>query len=135
MTSDPSRPAPPAFAHPAEEEFARLLDFYAIPWQYEPRTFVLREDKEGRPVVAFTPDFYLPEQDLYVETTTVHPKQVRRKNRKIRWLLEHYPEIKIKLFKRSDFRQLMAKYDRDNPDLSAALGAEGQRDEEGDEVA
>ena len=94
-------PSAPAFAHAAEAEFARLLDFYGLRWEYEPRTFVLREDKAGQPAVAFTPDFYLPDQDLYVEITTIKPRQVRRKNRKIRWLLEPYPEINIKLFKRS----------------------------------
>ena len=116
----------PAFSHPAEEEFARLLDFYGLDWQYEPRTFVLRADKQGRPIVAFTPDFYLPEQDLYVEITTVRPKQVRRKNRKIRWLQEHYPEITIKLFKRSDFRQLMAKHGLDDDQRAAWIGLDSQ---------
>lgn len=126
MTPDTS----PTFAHPAEEEFARLLDFYAIPWQYEPRTFVLRVDKEGKPSVAFTPDFYLPDQDLYVEITTIRPKQVRRKNRKIHWLLEHYPEINIKLFKRSDFRQLMAKHGRNDAEVAAWIGADGQGEDD-----
>ncbi|MFN2168113.1 MAG: hypothetical protein ACK2U9_17870 [Anaerolineae bacterium] len=120
------------FAHPAEVEFAQLLDFYGIPWQYEPRTFVLREDRHGRPIVAFTPDFYLPEQDLYVEITTIKPKQVRRKNRKIRWLQEHYPEVNIKLYKRSDFRQLMAKYGLDDRERSAWIGLESQGEDEGD---
>lgn len=129
----PSSASPPSFAHPAEEEFARLLDFYGIPWQYEPRTFVLRADQRGRPAVAFTPDFYLPEQDLYVEITTIRPKQVRRKNRKIRWLLEHYPDINIKLFKRSDFRQLLAKYGRDNPAVASWTGVDGPDEEEDDE--
>ncbi len=134
MTLDaPSSAHSPSFAHPAEEEFARLLDFYGIPWQYEPRTFVLRVDQQGRPAVAFTPDFYLPEQDLYVEITTIRPKQVRRKNRKIRWLLEHYPEINIKLFKRSDFRQLLAKYGRDDSAVAAWIGLDGQDEDEDDD--
>lgn len=116
----------PAFVHPAEQEFARLLDFYGLHWEYEPRTFVLRADRQGRPVVAFTPDFYLPDQDLYVEVTTIKPKQVRRKNRKIRWLQEQYPDVNIKLFKRSDFRQLMAKYSLDHGDRLAWTGLDSQ---------
>ena len=119
-------PSAPAFAHAAEAEFARLLDFYGLRWEYEPRTFVLREDKAGQPAVAFTPDFYLPDQDLYVEITTIKPRQVRRKNRKIRWLLEHYPDINIKLFKRSDFRQLMAKYGLDDDDRAPWIGLDSQ---------
>ncbi|MEZ4767522.1 MAG: hypothetical protein R2844_03745 [Caldilineales bacterium] len=107
-------PSAPVFAHAAEEEFAHLLDFYGVRWEYEPRTFVLRVDSAGNPVAAFTPDFYLPDEDLYVEITTMRPKQVRRKNRKIRWLLEQFPEINIKLYKRSDFRQLLAKHGLDD---------------------
>ena len=118
------------FAHPAEEEFARLLDFYGIDWEYEPRTFVLREDREGRVAMAFTPDFYLPDQDLYVEITTIKPAQVRRKNRKVRWLQEHHPEVNIKLFKRSDFRQLMAKYGRTDAALAPWIGLDSQSEEE-----
>jgi len=129
-TLPPAPPPAPAFAHAAEAEFARLLDFYGLCWEYEPRTFVLREDKAGQPIVAFTPDFYLPDQDLYVEITTIKPRQVRRKNRKIRWLLEHYPEINIKLFKRSDFRQLMAKYGLDDEQRASWIGLESQGDDD-----
>lgn len=120
------RRASPAFAHAAEEEFARLLDFFGVPWEYEPRTFVLRTDSAGQPAVAFTPDFYLPDEDLYVEITTMRPKQVRRKNRKLRWLVEQHPEIKIKLYKRSDFRQLMAKHGLDDAAHSAWIAVEGR---------
>ena len=98
------------FTHPSEAEFARLLDYYQIPWQYEPRTFVLREDEHGQVIEAFTPDFYLPEQDLYVEVTTLRQELVRKKNRKIRELRERYPSVNIKLFTRQDFRALLARF-------------------------
>src|SRR5262249_7831229 len=54
------------FAHNSERQFAKLLDFYSIVWEYEPRTFILENDRDGRPVQAFTPDFYLPAYDLYI---------------------------------------------------------------------
>ncbi len=133
----PNVPPPaPAFAHAAEEEFAHLLDFYGVRWEYEPRTFVLRADSAGNPVAAFTPDFYLPDADLYVEITTMRPKQVRRKNRKIRWLAEQFPEINIKLYKRSDFRQLLAKHGLDDPARAPWIAAEGDfgDDEDADEL-
>ncbi|MGQ9491954.1 MAG: hypothetical protein ACUVR4_14640 [Anaerolineae bacterium] len=101
-------PAP--FSHPVEAEFARILDFYGIPWEYEPRTFVLARDALGNVTEAFTPDFYLPDQDLYVELTTMQPHQVRHKNRKLKRLCELYPEINIKLFKRGDIRALLLKF-------------------------
>src|SRR4051794_21058893 len=87
------------FSHPAEAEFARLLDFYGIEWQYEPRAFPL-EWQDGRIVRMFRPDFYLPEYDLYIEITVMKQALVRRKNRKLRKLRELYPDVQIKLLYR-----------------------------------
>lgn len=111
MTDAPSLPSP--FAHPAEAEFAHILNFYGIRWEYEPRTFELEWDDEGRVTEAFSPDFYLPDQDLYVELTTLRPELTTRKNRKLRRMEEIYPDVKIKLFKRRDLRDLMVKYGLD----------------------
>ncbi len=99
--------------NPAEKAFARLLDFYGIPWEYEPRTFVLREDEQGNVLEAFTPDFYLPEQDLYVELTTTSPRQISQKTRKIRLLKERYPDVRIRLFRRRDVAFIFQKFGED----------------------
>jgi hypoxanthine phosphoribosyltransferase len=101
---------PPAFANEAEAACAKVLDYYGVPWQYEPRTFVLAEDEDGRVVEAFTPDFYLPEQDLYVEITVMKQSLVTRKNRKLRRLRERYPEINVKLFYKRDIARLAERY-------------------------
>jgi hypoxanthine phosphoribosyltransferase len=101
---------PPRFANPAELEYAKILDWYGIPWMYEPRTFVLERDEEGRVTEAFAPDFYLPEQDLYLEVTVMKQSLVTRKNRKLRKLRQQYPEIKIKLFYERDFERLAARF-------------------------
>src|SRR5215471_17018510 len=61
--------SPVVFAHPSEEEFVRILDFYCIRWEYEPKTFPLEWGEEGNVVSSFTPDFYLPEHDLFLELT------------------------------------------------------------------
>lgn len=116
---------PPAFAHPIEEEFARILDYYGIKWEYEPHTFALATDDDGNITKAFSPDFYLPQQDLYVELTTMRPKLITKKNRKIRRMQELYPHINIKLFKRSDLRDMMIKYGIDEQALDL-LGTEAQ---------
>jgi hypothetical protein len=100
----------PKFVHPSEEVFARILDFYGVQWEYEPRTFALEEDERGNVTEAFTPDFYLPEQDLYVELTTLRPQLSTKKNRKLKRLQERYPDVNIKLFKRREMRNLMIKY-------------------------
>ena len=98
------------FAHPSELVFARLLDFYGIRWQYEPRTFPLQQDEKGNLVEAFSPDFYLPDSDLYVELTTMKQSLVTKKNRKVKRLRELYPEIKIRLLYQKDFEDLIFKY-------------------------
>lgn len=109
-----SQSTPPSFAHPIEAEFARILDYYGIEWEYEPRTFALQWDDEGKVTEAFSPDFYLVHEDLYVELTTIRPKLITRKNRKLRRMGELYPDINIKLFKRSDLRDMMIKYGMDD---------------------
>ena len=89
---------------------ARILDFYAVRWEYEPHTFPILWNLDGDVVESFSPDFYLPDLDLYLEMTTLRQKLVRKKNRKLRRLRELYPDISIKLFYARDFRALMLKY-------------------------
>jgi hypoxanthine phosphoribosyltransferase len=101
---------PPRFANPAELEYAKVLDWHGIPWEYEPTTFVLARDAEGRVTEAFTPDFYLPEQDLYLEVTVMKQSLVTRKNRKLRKLRKLYPDVKVKLFYERDFERLAVRY-------------------------
>ena len=87
-----------------------MLDFYGVPWDYEPRTFVLAQDEEGRVTSAFAPDFYLPEQDLYVEVTVMRQSLVTRKNRKLREVQRLYPGVRVKLFYRRDIERLAQRY-------------------------
>jgi hypothetical protein len=98
------------FAHASEAEMARILDFYAVRWEYEPDTFPILWNLDGAVVESFSPDFYLPDLDLYLEMTTLRQKLVRKKNRKLRRLRELYPNVNIKLFYARDFRALMLKY-------------------------
>jgi hypoxanthine phosphoribosyltransferase len=104
--------AGPAFAHVSEAEFARILDYYQVRWEYEPHTFPILWNMAGDVLESFSPDFFLPEADLYVELTTLRQKLVRKKNRKLRRLRELYPDLRIKLFYARDFRALMLKYGR-----------------------
>jgi hypothetical protein len=99
------------FAHASERQFARLLDFYEIGWAYEPRSFDIEWDAEGNVTQRFTPDFYLPEFDLYIEITTLNQKLVTKKNRKVRLLRERYPEIRCKIFYQRDYLSLVTKYE------------------------
>lgn len=116
----------PEFAHPVEATFARILDYYGIEWEYEPETFELEWDEDGNLQEAFSPDFYLPQQDLYIELTTLRPQLTTKKNRKIRRMNELYPDINIKLFKRRDIRDLMVKFGLDG-DAQNIMGTEAQK--------
>ena len=98
-----------SFAHPSERVFARLMDFYRIDWEYEPRTFPVEWNEQGVVVEAFTPDFYLPELDLYVELTTMKQSLVTRKNRKVKRLRELYSEVNIRVFYQKDVEDLIFK--------------------------
>jgi hypothetical protein len=48
------------FKSSLEADFARVMNYSAIKFKYEPKTF---QTEYG----AYTPDFFLPEFDLYVE--------------------------------------------------------------------
>lgn len=98
------------FAHPAEREVARILGFFGLRWSYEPTSFTLRTHDNGDIAEMMTPDFYLPDLDVYVEVTTMRQSLVTRKNRKARLLRERYPDVKLKLLYRSDYLRLVECY-------------------------
>lgn len=110
MREASSASAAVSFAHKSEEELARFLEFYNIEWRYEPTCFPIEWDKQGHVLESFTPDFYLPQFDLYVELTTMKQSLVTRKNRKIRRMRQLYPEINLKVFYGRDYRKLLFKF-------------------------
>jgi hypothetical protein len=127
MTDDQATRSPRpdyAFAHASEAEFARILDFYQVAWEYEPNVFPILWDLDGNVLESFAPDFYLPDVELFIELTTLQQRLVRKKNRKVRRLRELYPGLRIKLFYARDFRALMLKYGRAAlaSELSGTLG-------------
>jgi hypothetical protein len=98
------------FANESEQEFARILDFYKISWEYEPTTFPIAWDEEGYVRESFTPDFYLPDYGIFIELTTMKQSLVTKKNRKVRLFEQHYPDIPIKLFYGRDYKALLVKF-------------------------
>ncbi|MCU1497569.1 MAG: hypothetical protein JWM47_1522 [Acidimicrobiales bacterium] len=105
-----------AFAHNAERQLARLFDFYAVRWEYEPHTFVLSRGADGHPTAAFSPDFWLPDHHRYVEVTTMDQRLVTRKNRKLRQLRALHPGIDVTLIYQHDYLQLLVKYGLERPE-------------------
>jgi hypothetical protein len=107
------------FAHNSERQFARLLDFYRVEWEYEPTAFPIEWDAAGQPVQHFRPDFYLPTFGLYIEITTLNQRLVTKKNRKVRRLRELYPDVRIKVLYQRDYLSLLAKYGLEPPSQMA----------------
>ncbi len=98
------------FAHPSERVAAEILDFYRVRWEYEPTTFPIEWDSNGNVIASFSPDFYLPDFDVYIELTTMSQKLVTKKNRKVRRLKELYPDVNIRIFYQKDFRRLLQRF-------------------------
>lgn len=98
------------FKHPSEEEFATILDMHGIEWQYEPRTFPIKWDAEGNITQAFSPDFYLPRFDTYIELTTMEQKYVSEKKKKVQLLKKLYPGTNINIVFKNDFYSLARRF-------------------------
>jgi len=108
------------FAHESERQFAELLDFYAVRWEYEPVEFVLDWHADGSPASAFRPDFYLPDHGCFIELTTLNQKLVTKKNAKVRRMGELYPTVEVKLLYQRDYLALLAKHGLHRPSSPAA---------------
>ena len=114
------------FAHNSERQFARLLDFYRVEWEYEPTAFPIEWDAAGQPTQHFRPDFYLPGWQLYIEITTLNQRLVTKKNRKVRRLRELYPDVRIKVLYQRDYLKLLERYGLEPPSQMVGPAAAGR---------
>ncbi len=92
---------------PSEIPFAKVLDMYNIRWIYEPKTFPLEWDDNGNVSLAFSPDFYLPDYNLYLELTVMNQRYTGLKKKKARLLNELYPGTNIEIVYRRDYDHLL----------------------------
>jgi hypothetical protein len=100
-------PAKPVeFVYDWEREFSEVLDVYGMLWRYKPRTFAVEWDEEGNFVDSFTPDFYLPEHDLYVELAPWGYGDFGMNVRKVRMLRDLYSAIKIEVIAGRDYKRV-----------------------------
>jgi hypothetical protein len=77
-------------------------------------------------VQAFTPDFYLPAYDLYIEITTMNQKLVTKKNRKARRLQELHPDVPVRVLYQRDYLHLLVKYGLEPPSQLADVEGSGE---------
>lgn len=75
-----------------EANIARYFNFVGIKWEYEPKTFIFDTIKRGS--VSYTPDFYLPEEDRWVE---VKGWMDQKSITKLKRFQKYYPEEFSKL--------------------------------------
>ncbi len=101
---------PVVFQHASEEEFAQILDMHGLEWEYEPRTFPIKWDAEGNIIQAFSPDFYLPAFDTYIELTTMNQKYTSVKKKKAELLKKLYPGTNINIVFKNDFHTLIERF-------------------------
>jgi len=85
-----------------EANFARLQNYLGVKWKYEPKTFDLGSQK-------YTPDFYLPKSNTYIEVKNFLWKYSKIRDDKFRKL---YPNIKLRLLLKEDYLKLENKYSR-----------------------
>ena len=90
------------FAHYSEKLFSEHLELFNITWIYEPRSFPLKWGS-GSIKMMFTPDFYLPDYDIYIEITTMNQKLITKKQKKIKLAKKLYPQYNFKLINESKF--------------------------------
>lgn len=101
---------PIVYKNPSEEEFAKILNLYELKWEYEPRTFPIKWDAEGNIIQAFSPDFYLPDFDTYIELTIMNQKYTSVKKKKVELLKKLYPGININIVFKEDYHNLIKRF-------------------------
>ena len=100
------------FAHNSEEIFAEHLDLFGIEWIYEPTSFPLKWGS-GSIKMMFTPDFFIPSLDTYVEITTMNQNLITRKSQKIKKAKKLYPDKNFKLINEKEFYNFLEIDNRD----------------------
>lgn len=83
-----------------EANITRLFNHLGIKWLYQPKTFDLGSQN-------YTPDFYLPDYNIYIEVKNFLWKYSKIRDRKFRKL---YPDIKLILLLKKDYLELEQTY-------------------------
>jgi hypothetical protein len=85
-----------------EANIARLFNYLGTKWLYQPKTFNLGSQN-------YTPDFYLPDYDTYIEVKNFLWKYSKIRDRKFRKL---FPNVNLILLLKKDYLKLENKYSK-----------------------
>ena len=70
-----------------EANIARYYNFVGIEWEYEPKEFIFKDVRRG--CISYTPDFYLPKEDRWVEIKGWMDKKSKTKLKRFE---KYYPK-------------------------------------------
>ena len=79
-----------------EIKYAQFLDLSGYKWKYEPKAFNLGDS-------TYTPDFYIPEWDLYIEIKGYWRGDAKMKYIKFKKL---YPKVRMKVLMQKDLQKI-----------------------------
>ncbi len=83
-----------------EANMARLFNYQGIKWIHQPRSFDLKTQN-------YTPDFYLPDQDIYIEVKNFLSDYSKSRDDKFR---ELYPRLRLKMILKDEYMKLENQY-------------------------
>jgi len=98
-----------------EANVARYFNFVGIKWEFESKTFWFENIKRGNR--SYTPDFYLPEEDRYVEVKGWMDKSSKTK---LKRMAKYYPNIKIEIIAKDEYKAI-AKWKRLIPNWEESI--------------
>ena len=89
-----------------EANIARYYNYLGIEWQYEPKTFIFKNITRGS--VSYTPDFYLPKEDKWVE---VKGWMDGKSKTKLKRFKQQFPEEykKLQLIQEKEYNEIKRK--------------------------
>ncbi len=88
-----------------EANLARLFNFLNVKWVHQPRTFDLRDQ-------TYTPDFYLPDYDLYLEVKNFMGDYSRARHEKFK---KYYTRVKLELILKPNYLEFETKFSKSIP--------------------
>jgi len=88
-----------------EANVARILDFNNIRWEYEVKTFIFEAVKRG--TRSYTPDFYLPDDDRYIEVKGWWDAKSKTKHARMQ---KYFPEVQIEIIDAERYKGMAATY-------------------------
>lgn len=89
-----------------ESNIARYYNYIGVKWEYEPKTFIFETIKRG--CVSYTPDFYLVDEDKWIEVKGWMDDKSKTKLKRFK---KYYPEEykKLQLITSKEYNEIKKK--------------------------